>query len=59
MQKDTEQKKYVPSSNTIETVLELIGGKWKLLILWILSQHMCRFSELKRQIPKISQKILI
>ena len=42
-----------------ELTLAVIGGKWKLIILW----HLClegtkRFSELKRLIPHITQKML-
>jgi DNA-binding HxlR family transcriptional regulator len=36
-----------------------VGGKWKLLILYQLSNHSFRLSELKRQIPDISEKMLI
>jgi DNA-binding HxlR family transcriptional regulator len=43
----------------IRTTLELIGGKWKLLILFQLAEQPLRFSELKRQIPDISEKMLI
>lgn len=37
---------------------DIIGGKWKMLILWRLSKGTWRFSELKKQIPKITQKML-
>ena len=43
----------------IRTTLELIGGKWKLLLLFQLADKPLRFSELKRQIPDISEKMLI
>ncbi|MFZ5969347.1 MAG: winged helix-turn-helix transcriptional regulator [Bacillota bacterium] len=36
----------------------LIGGKWKMVILWHLSKGTKRFSELKRVIPAITQKML-
>lgn len=43
----------------IEVTLEVIGGKWKSLILWTLGQHEAiRFNEFKRLIPEISQKML-
>ena len=43
----------------IRTTLELVGGKWKLLILFQLADKPLRLSELKRQIPDISEKMLI
>lgn len=43
----------------IRTTLELVGGKWKLLILFQLANKPLRLSELKRQIPDISEKMLI
>ena len=49
----------VTSRCPIRTTLELIGGKWKLLILFQLAEKPLRFSELKRQIPDISEKMLI
>jgi DNA-binding HxlR family transcriptional regulator len=39
--------------------LEVIGGKWKPLILWELQARPVRFSELKRRVPGISEKMLI
>ena len=43
----------------IRTTLELIGGKWKLLIIYQIADKSIRLSELKRQIPDISEKMLI
>lgn len=43
----------------IRTTLELIGGKWKLLIVFQIGDKSVRLSELKRQIPDISEKMLI
>lgn len=42
----------------MELAMELIGGKWKVLILWHLSFGVLRFSELKRKFPDITQKML-
>lgn len=42
-----------------ELTLAVIGGKWKLIILWHLGMEgKKRFSELKRLIPHITQKML-
>ena len=36
----------------------MISGRWKLEILWLLSQHTHRFGELKRGLPGITQHML-
>ncbi|MES5397486.1 helix-turn-helix domain-containing protein [Bacillus amyloliquefaciens] len=43
---------------SIELTLKLIGGKWKVLILWYLDEKNMRFGELKRALPQITQKML-
>lgn len=43
---------------SMELTLNLIGGKWKVLILWHLRNDTMRFSALKRQLPQITQKML-
>lgn len=43
----------------VQTTLKIIGGKWKLLILWHLKDGVKRFSELKRLMPEITEKMLI
>ncbi len=42
----------------VTATISIIGGKWKSIILWILLQETRRFGELKRMIPKITQKML-
>jgi DNA-binding HxlR family transcriptional regulator len=42
----------------MEAVLELIGGKWKLLILFPLSGKPRRFGELRRLVGDVSEKML-
>jgi DNA-binding HxlR family transcriptional regulator len=39
--------------------LEKIGGRWKPLILWNLKEGAKRYSDLKRSLPLISEKMLI
>src|SRR5581483_2533983 len=41
-----------------EVTLAVIGGRWKILILWHLFQKVKRFSELRRDIGGITQKML-
>lgn len=43
----------------IEATLEILGGKWKALIVCLLISGPKRTSELERLIPGISQKVLI
>jgi DNA-binding HxlR family transcriptional regulator len=43
----------------LEAALEVISGKWPVLILWGLRNEARRFGELRRQIPGISEKMLI
>lgn len=43
----------------VEAALEAMGGKWKPVILWHLSQREHRFSELRRAIPRVTEKVLI
>jgi len=43
----------------IRTTTDLIGGEWKLLILFQLAPEPLRPSQLKRLIPDISEKMLI
>ena len=42
----------------VETTLELIGGKYKALILWHLSSGKLRFSELRSRISGATPKML-
>jgi DNA-binding HxlR family transcriptional regulator len=37
---------------------DIIGGKWKSMVLWSLKKGVKRNGELRRLIPKISQKML-
>jgi len=48
-----------PYNCGIGPAFDVIGGKWKAVILWELNNHIRRFGELKRLIPGISEKMLI
>ena len=44
---------------SVEATLTVIGGKWKCVILWHLATDgTCRFSELRRKIQGITQRML-
>jgi len=42
----------------VEATLHVIGGKWKVLIMWHLKDTIRRFGELRRMMPGITQKML-
>jgi len=42
----------------VTTAIDVIGGKWKVIILYQLRGETLRFGELKKAIPKITQKML-
>lgn len=43
---------------SMELTLDIIGGKWKTIIIWHLGKKTMRFNELKRSLPNITQKML-
>src|SRR5256885_15923914 len=42
----------------VEATADLIGGKWKAVILYYLFQGHKRFNELKRLLPEVTQRML-
>lgn len=42
----------------VEATIQLIGGKYKAVILWHLMNDTLRYSELHRKIPKATDKML-
>lgn len=44
--------------NPVDYVLQQIGGTWKAPVLWRLKGRPLRYSELEKDIPHISQKML-
>ncbi|WP_074866230.1 winged helix-turn-helix transcriptional regulator [Atopomonas hussainii] len=45
-------------SSPMELTLEVVGGKWKSLLVYHLMEAPLRFSELRRQVPGITEKML-
>jgi len=41
----------------IEELMDMIGGRWKVFILWELIENPRRSSELRKSIPPITQKV--
>ena len=48
-----------PGTVYVQATLNVLGGKWKILILWHLKDQTRRFGELKRLMPEITEKMLI
>jgi DNA-binding HxlR family transcriptional regulator len=44
--------------NPVELALHVIGGKWKMPILWRLEKRSWRYNELRRELAGISHKML-
>ncbi|MFF3400557.1 winged helix-turn-helix transcriptional regulator [Streptomyces sp. NPDC002659] len=43
----------------LDAAVDVVGGKWKALILWSLHDGTYRFGELKRRMSGVSEKMLI
>jgi DNA-binding HxlR family transcriptional regulator len=52
---DFKGEKY---NNPVELSLDVIGGKWKIPILWRLKDGSKRYGELQRSLPKVTHKML-
>jgi DNA-binding HxlR family transcriptional regulator len=50
--------KDITSCSSVKVTLEVMGGKWKPLIMFLLVESTMRFSELQRNITGITQKML-
>lgn len=53
-----EERAHPQSVQGIEVALRVLGGKWKLLILWHLAESPRGFGALRRLIPGVSEKML-
>jgi len=45
-------------NNSIELSLDVIGGKWKMPILWLLKDDSKRYGELKKLLSDVTHKML-
>lgn len=48
-------KKY---NNPVELSLDIIGGKWKMPIIWSLREDTLRYGEIRKSLPKVTHKML-
>ncbi len=42
----------------VDAAMDMIGGKWKVLILWALGEGTHRFGALRRELPGVTEKVL-
>jgi DNA-binding HxlR family transcriptional regulator len=42
----------------MDAAMDVIGGRWKVLILWALSERPRRFGELRRELTGVTEKVL-
>jgi Predicted transcriptional regulators len=49
-------KNFYPCFLTL--AMDIVGGKWKMVILWHLRNGILRFNEIRRLMPGITQKML-
>jgi DNA-binding HxlR family transcriptional regulator len=52
-------KNFNPTNCGVTHFLNMIGGKWKIMIIHAISKDHNRFSVLKRAIPQISKQMLV
>lgn len=53
-----EQKGSSVFTCPVEATIQLIGGKYKAVILWHLMDHTLRYNELHKRMPKATDKML-
>ncbi len=59
---DNKEKVFLLNGNefhcAMDVTMHYIGGKWKTVVLWYLRKDKKRFSELRKLIPNITEKML-
>jgi DNA-binding HxlR family transcriptional regulator len=59
---DNQEKVFVLNGKefhcAMDVTMNFIGGKWKTVVLWYLRKDKKRFSELRKLIPNITEKML-
>ena len=56
---NTLNRNKITSNCGMAYTLDVIGGRWKPTILWSLLNGKLRYSELKKSIPDVSERILV
>lgn len=57
--KNSNQQLNDAKQKVLKKTLEVISGKWRLCIIYQIGNEVRRYSELRRMIPQVSEKILI
>nr|WP_294947434.1 helix-turn-helix domain-containing protein [uncultured Mucilaginibacter sp.] len=59
MEEEKVEKKYASATDCpIAATVDVIGGKWKPIIIWILIKESKRFGELHKSVPGVALKVL-
>ena len=59
MAKTRKNKDFNPNNCPVTHCLNIIGGKWKIMIIYAVSRNCNRFSLLQRAMPDISKQMLV
>ncbi|MDN5286664.1 MAG: HxlR family transcriptional regulator [Mucilaginibacter sp.] len=59
MENTRKNKDFNPNNCPVTHCMNIIGGKWKILIIYAISKKCNRFSMLQRAIPVISKQMLV
>lgn len=42
----------------MSVAIDVVGGKWRLHLMWVLNEEPCRFGEIRRLLEGVSEKVL-
>ncbi|MCF0054538.1 helix-turn-helix domain-containing protein [Dyadobacter sp. CY356] len=59
MENKRKNKDFNPFNCGVTHFLNIVGGKWKVLVIYAISKNCNRFSLLQKAIPQISKQMLI
>jgi len=59
MENKRKNRDYNPYNCPVTHCMNLIGGKWKILIMYAISKNCDRFSKMQRAMPAISKQMLV
>ena len=59
MENKRKNRDFNPYNCPVTHCMNLIGGKWKILIMYAISKNCDRFSKMQRAMPAISKQMLV